>query len=427
MVKKLLMSSALMVLMGATLSPLKAEGEGIQSLQDQARKVIATKLKSTLEQDPQDVEPILDAISIKEGDERRFPLAGALGPIFSELLSSDVRESSLKLLDWAKQDPTEPNHQAVLKGFLNALFRDEGGSPAWAFFKDGHILGALDHPEHLVGLGSRSHYIFHPQDLMDAGFMRMILLFGRKAFGQSEIFPKSELTPFTTSSLSYFELQNYNPEHKEVFEALFPLSPKLISPYWPRLETLWIQYSRLGVDEARHLATFLENSNVKSVNLWGVVDSNSAIVAFISSLSPHTKVEDIGLGSSLLSDEDIIEIGEHLPPTILSVDLSHNYIKDGGIHDFLERVKGKNLEIIKINNNPISDGANLARSLHGIKIRQITIPGFKEEKIEAFAQNLPDTVLQVDLGEGSIGAGTYSAIGSIKRTLKEKYPKIEWL
>ncbi|MBL8677080.1 MAG: hypothetical protein JNJ47_06655, partial [Alphaproteobacteria bacterium] len=82
MVKKLLMSSALMVLMGSTLSPLKAEGEGIQSLQELARKVVATKLKSTLEQDPQDVEPVLDAISIKKGDERLFLTADALGLIF---------------------------------------------------------------------------------------------------------------------------------------------------------------------------------------------------------------------------------------------------------------------------------------------------------------------------------------------------------
>lgn len=384
-----------MVLMGSTLSPLKAEGEGIQSLQDQARKVIATKLKSTLEQDPQDVEPILDAISIKEGDERRFPFAGALGPIFSELLSSDVRESTLKLLDWANQDPTEPNHQAVLGGFLNALARSEASPRAWAFFKDGHILGSERNPEHLYG--SASHYIFRPQDLMDAGFMNTTLTLAGSTFGQSEIFPGAELTVFTTSFLPQFQLIHYAPKHKEVFEALFPLSPDplspgLRSPYWPNLETLSIQNSILGVDEAKHLATFLESSNVKSVHLWGVGSNKSAIFAFISSLSPHTKVEDIGLGSSHLSNEDVIEIGEHLPPTIRSVDLSYNYIRNEGIHGFLEHIKGKNLEIIKINNNPISDGANLARSLHGTKISQIEIPGFNFEEIEAFAQNLPDTI-----------------------------------
>lgn len=50
---------------------------------------------------------------------------------------------------------------------------------------------------------------------------------------------------------------------------------------------------------------------------------------------------------SRLSNEDVIEIGKHLPPTIRSVDLSYNYIGDEGIHGFLEYVKGKNLEIIK--------------------------------------------------------------------------------
>ncbi len=426
MVKKLLMSSALMVLMGSTPSLLKAEGEGQKSLEEQARKVIVTKLKSTLEQDPQDMEPVLDAVSLKKGDERLFLTPGALGPIFSELLGSDVRGSALKLLDWANQDPAEASHQAVLSGFLNSLFRNEIGHTAWAFFKDGHILGSPLNPEHLVG--SQSRYIFRPQDLMNAGFENVALTLGRSSFGTSKMFPETELTVFTTSSLPHFTLHNYKPEHKEVFEALFPLPTGLRTPYWPRLEKLWIQSSILGVDEAKHLATFLESSNVKSVNLWGIADSNSAIVAFISSLSPGAKLMDIGLGMSHLSNEDVIEIGKYLPPTIRSVNLEYNYIGDEGIHGFLEHVKGKNLEIIKINNNRFSDGAGLARSLHGTKIKQIGIPGmFDFEGIAAFAKNLPDTVRQVDLGEGSIGRGTHLGIDSLKVTLKKEYPKIEWL
>ncbi len=418
MVKKLLMSSALMVLMGSTLSPLKAEGVGPKSLEEQARKIIGMKLKSVLEQDPQDMEPVLDAMSIKKGDERLFPTGGALGPIFSELLESDVREAALKLLDWANQDPAEASHQAVLGGFLNSLLTEVGSKHAWAFFKDGHILGSPTYPEHLRG----SHYIFRPQDLMNAGFTNATLLFGRATYGQSEIFPKDELTKlFTTSILPEFTLQRYTPEHKEEFETLFPLSAASGTPCWPVLEKLSIHNSRLGVDEARHLATFLESSNVKSVNLWGIVDSNSAIVSFTSNLSPHTKVQNIELIGSRLSDEDVIEIGKRLPPTVHSIDLKDNYIRDEGINGFLENVKGKNLQILTLKNNRLSDGARLARSLHGTKIRLIDISGiFNTDAIKAFAQNLPDAVLQVDLGE-DLGED------SLKDTLKAKYPKIEWL
>jgi len=415
MVKKLLMSSALIALMGSTLSPLKAEGKGAQSLEEQARKIIGVKLKSALEQDPQDVEPVLDAISIKKGDERLFPTGKALGPIFTEVMESDVREAALKLLDWANQDPTEASHKAVLGGFLNSLLRKEGSTHAWAFFKDGHILESPTYPEHLRG----SRYIFRPQDLMNAGFTNTTLLFGR-----SELFPKSELTElFTTSPLPQFTLQRYTPEHKEELETLFPLSAALGAPCWPLLEKLSINNSIFGVAEAMHLATFLESSNVKSISLRGLVDSNSAIVAFISSLSAHTKLQDIELIGDRLSDEDVIEIGKHLPPTVRSVDLKNNYIRDEGINGFLKNVEGKDLKILTLKENRLSDGARLARSLHGTKINQIDISGiFDTDAIMAFAQNLPDAALQVDLGQDSPPDET-----QLKDTLQKKYPKIEWL
>jgi hypothetical protein len=381
------------------------------------------KLKTALEQDPQDMGSVLDTISIRKGDTRLFLAANALGPIFKELMGSqisNVRKSALKLLDWANQDPTEPSHQAVLNGFLKALAHDDPMIAAWAFLYDGHILGSQMNPANFGG--GDLYFIFRLQDLEHAGFTKnTTLIFGRN------VFPESELTElFTTSSIPQFRLHSYTPEHKGEFETLFPLFTTPEVPCWSKLEKLGIRNSIFGVDEARHLAKFLESSNVKSVSLSWVVESNSAVVAFISSLSPQAKLNDIELASCYLSDEDVIEIGKHLPPTVRSVSLKANRMGDEGINGFLENVKGKDLEILNLDNNAL-DGARLARSLHGTKIKTINLFGTlsDDDAFFAFAQNLPDTLRQV-IGFTHNPFG-YPVGTSLKNVLQEEYPKIEWL